>query len=136
MNDDETTTLFDDSLEDNGFTMAHLTTMTRLRAKPIMENGVAYDEDWSDPDPLAFEGYIASTASSETVDGDNPRDMGTTTIKQLIVPNPNIDIREHDRIQVGDTIYRVTGIPADDTNPFTAWRPTLVADLETVQGGS
>lgn len=55
--------------------------------------------------------------------------------KQLIVPDPDIDIKVHDRIIINGDTWRVTGIPASDRNPYTGWRPTLVADLEQVAGG-
>ena len=92
------------------------------------------DEDWSDPEILRFEGYLYSRSSVDSA-ASEPRDQGTVSDKQLIVPNHAIDIKVHDRIIINGDTWRVTGMPAADQNPFTGWRPTLVADLEQVTGG-
>lgn len=127
---------FEDSINEiSDFGMASLTPMTRQRARPIMgDGGLVYDEDWSNPLVLAFEGYLYSRSSVDSAKSE-PRDQGIVSDKQLIVPDPDIDIKVHDRIIINGDTWRVTGIPASDRNPHTGWRPTLVADLEQVAGG-
>lgn len=130
-------TSFDDSIgADTPFPMGHLTHMVRQRATPIQDaGGPAYDEDWTHPELLEFDGYLASQSSTETTASTNPRDQGTLTSRQLIIPDPTTDIREHDRIIIQGDTWTVTGIPTRDINPFTGWQPTLVANLEHPQGG-
>lgn len=129
-------TSFDDSIGTQAFPMPFLTTMLRQRAKPITDpSGLAYDEDWSNPDILRFDGYLASQSSTESADGTHPRDTGTTTTKQIVLPDPTVDIREHDRIIIQGDAWQVTGVGERDKNPFTGWQPTLVVSIERFQGG-
>lgn len=128
---------FEDSVlgMETGLGMSSLTPMIRQRAKPVIGDGnLVYDEDWSDPEILRFEGYLYSRSSVNSA-ASEPRDQGTVSDKQLIVPNHAIDIKVHDRIIINGDAWRVTGTPAANQNPFTGWRPTLVADLEQVTGG-
>ena len=57
---------FEDSINEiSDFGMASLTPMTRQRARPIMgDGGLVYDEDWSNPLVLAFEGYLSRIRTS------------------------------------------------------------------------
>ena len=88
--------------------MSSLTPMIRQRAKPVIGDGnLVYDEDWSDPEILRFEGYLYSRSSVDSA-ASEPRDQGTVSDKQLIVPNHAIDIKVHDRIIINGDTWRVT----------------------------
>lgn len=113
----------------------HLERFVRLRAKqkPDRYNPDSLVDDWSQaPDELELFGSWSSTSS--TVGADAVREQQTTT-KQLVIFDPDADVREDDRIRAEDgAVFSVTGRPARDQNPFTGWRPTLVIDLEEGKG--
>jgi hypothetical protein len=89
-------------------------------------------EDWDNPDELTFEAYWASQSSLEQSDAVRAQ---IVTTKQIVIANPDFDIAAGDRVIAPDGgTYRVTGFPQADVNPFTGWRPTLVANVETVVG--
>jgi hypothetical protein len=113
--------------------MDSLTTLTRKRAKKKEDpyNPERTVEDWTDPDVLAFSGYVSSQTSTEQTDA--VRAKLITTV-QIIVPNPTVDVMEGDRVTDGTHSWSVTGIPIKDINPFTGWQPTLVVDVEEVDG--
>jgi hypothetical protein len=113
--------------------MTSLTSLTRKRAKKKEDpyNPERTVEDWTDPDVLAFSGYVSSQTSTEQTDA--VRSQLITTV-QIIVPDPAADIRKGDRITDGTHSWSVTGIPTSDSNPFTGWQPTLVVDVEEVDG--
>lgn len=110
--------------------------LIRLRAgtKPDPYNPDASIDDWSNPDILPFNGFIASSSSTEQPDGAREEAVSTAV---LTVEGRDVDIRRGDRVQAvpsdGRT-WRVTGFPATDRNPFTGWAPTLEATLEEVVG--
>lgn len=111
-----------------------LTGFVRLRPKRTVD---PYDPEnviigsWADADRLELQAYFASQAS--TVQSDPVRAQIITT-KQLIIDDPNADVQVGDRITQGDRTWTITGVPANDTNPFTGWQPTLVVNLEEVRG--
>jgi hypothetical protein len=113
--------------------MTCLTSLQRKRAnrKEDPYNPDRTVEDWADPDVLAFSGYVSSQTSTEQTDA--VRAQLITTV-QIIVPDTAIDIRKGDRITDGTHSWSVTGIPTSDINPFTGWQPTLVVDVEEVDG--
>ena len=117
----------------DGLAMDALTSLTRTRAatKPDPYNPRRTVSDWSAPVALAFCGYVSSTSSTEQTDA--VRAQLITTV-QIVIPDPATDVRAGDRITDGTRHWRVTGIPTADVNPFTGWRPTLVADVEEVDG--
>jgi hypothetical protein len=113
--------------------MGSLTTLTRKRAtkKEDPYNPDSTTDDWSSPDVLSFSGYVSSQTSTEQTDA--VRAQLITTV-QIIVPDPAADIKRGDRISDGTHSWSVTGIPASDINPFSGWQPTLVVDVEEVDG--
>ena len=128
---------FEDSVlgMETGLGMSSLTPMIRQRAKPVIGDGnLVYDEDWSDPEILRFEGYLYSRSSVDSA-ASEPRDQGTVSDMQLMVPIVAIVFSGHVRILIIGANWGVTGMRAADQNRFPGWRPTLVADLEQVTGG-
>jgi len=117
----------------DGLAMDALTSLTRTRAGKRTDpyNPDRTIVDWSDPSTLAFEGHVSSQTSARQTDA--VRAQLITTV-QIVVPDPTTDIRAGDRITDGTRHWKVTGIPTADTNPFTGWHPTLVADVEEVDG--
>lgn len=125
-------------LENQGFTMPHLDRfeVSRPGTKPdpynpdrVIETGYQQIGE--------IRGYLASRKSSEMTD--RVRDPGRTrteSVSQLVIPDPDADVRIRDRINdpTRNRIWLVTGFPAADRNPFTGWHPTLVAELEEVIG--
>lgn len=112
----------------------HLDTFDRLRAgqKPDRYNPDANVDDWSVPSRVELRGAWSSTGSS--IGADAVREQ-TSTTKQLVIFDPDADVREGDRIRTPDgAVFSVTGRPESDRNPFTGWRPTLVINLEEVTG--
>ena len=95
-------------------------------------SGEPIGEDWASPDEEALDGAYFSSQGSTDSDGDVRRQ--TTTGKQLIVPDPDADVRRGDRIRQGTRVWSIVGFPENDTNPFTGWQPTLVVDVEDFTG--
>lgn len=122
--------LFEDT---NGFPMPYVEQIFRYRPKSI-DNPYNPDDkavDYSSTDQTDIYGFITAN-SSEDRDG---LDTTVTNTATLTCPDPDADI------QIGDVIctdngnrYVVTGFKRSETNPFTGWRPTLVATLEEVRG--
>lgn len=117
-----------DFIQGNEFGFQHTMEFVRQRAKVIVD---PYDpdsavEDWSNPDEIILSGYFASGSSTEQTD--DVREQVATT-KQLVIDDPAADVRRGDRIKLGERIWTVEGFPEDDMNPFTGWRPTLVANI-------
>lgn len=122
-----------DFLGSSDFDMTSLTSLTRRRAKKKIDpyNPDRVVDDWSDPELLSFGGFVSSQISTEQTDA--VRSQLITTV-QIVVPNPAVDIAKGDRITDGTHVWSVTGIPTHDMNPFTSWQPTLVVDVEEVNG--
>jgi hypothetical protein len=106
------------------------TTFTRQRASQKVDpyNPDEVTSDWGNPDEVEVSGYWASQSSLEQSDAVRSQ---IVTTKQLVLDDPDADIQLGDRIKTaaGD-VYRVTGIPEADVNPFTGWQPTRVVNLE------
>ena len=102
----------------------------RQRAGKILDpySDEEIGEDWGNPDEETLDGAYFSSQSSTDSDGEARRQ--TSTGKQLIIPDPDADVRRGDRIRQGSRIWAVVGFPENDVNPFTGWRPTLVIDVE------
>ena len=117
----------------DGLAMDSLTSLTRTRAGKRTDpyNPDRTIVDWSNPSALAFEGYVSSQTSTRRTDA--VRAQLITTV-QIVVPDPTTDICAGDRITDGTRHWEVTGIPTADASPFTGWRPTLVANVEEVDG--
>ena len=117
----------------DGLAMGSLTTLTRSRAgtKADPYNPGRTVSDWTNPATISFGGYVSSMTSAEQTD--EVRAQLITTV-QIIIPDPATDVRAGDRITDGTRRWMVTGIPTADTNPFTGWRPTLVVNVEEVDG--
>lgn len=113
--------------------MTKLTELTRTRAgkKPDPYNPDRFIPDWENPSVLDFVAYVASQTSTESVDTTHAQLITTV---QLVVPDAACDIRVGDRITDGTHHWQVKALPTADTNPFTGWRPTLVVDVEEVNG--
>lgn len=112
----------------------HGETYVRLRAGTVTDpySGETIGEDWSNPSESPLDGaYFASQSST---DQDDPVRALTSTVKQLIIPNPRADVARGDRIRNGARTWKVVGFPEADKNPFTGWQPTLVVDLEDFVG--
>ncbi len=112
---------------------SHTREFVRQRAARIVD---PYDpdssvDDWGDPDKIEISGYLDSQSSVEQVDASRAQVVSLT---QLIVDDPGADVQRGDRIVKGGRVWVVTGFPSDDVNPFTGWQPTLVCNLEEVQG--
>lgn len=112
----------------NNFHFNHTTEFIRQRARRIED---PYDpdsvvEDWGSPEEIVLAGYFASQSSREQ--SGEVREQVTTS-KQLVIDDPDADVRRGDRIKLGDKVWTVEGFPEDDMNPFTGWRPTLVANV-------
>lgn len=118
-------------VEAEGFGFDVTTRFVRQRAVMVTD---PYDPeapgvpDWGDPDELEVWGYFASQSS---IGQDDAVRSQLITTKQLVLDDPDADVQLGDRIETasGD-VYRVTGIPEVDVNPFTGWRPTRVVNLE------
>ena len=112
----------------------HTSEFVRERATLVVD---PYDPDapgvpsWDAPDTLTVDGYLASQSSTEQSD---PVRSQLVTTKQLVLDDPDVDVRRGDRIRQGDNLWTVTGIPEADVNPFTGWQPTRVCNLEEVTG--
>lgn len=122
-----------DFIQGSEFAFEHTTEFVRQRAKLIVD---PYDpdsavEDWGSPDEITLTGYFASSSSTEQTD--EVREQ-VVTAKQLVIDDPAADVRRGDRIKLGERVWSVEGFPEDDMNPFTGWRPTLVARLEEWRG--
>jgi hypothetical protein len=100
-------------------------TVTRLRAG-LIEDPYNPDEqirgDWENPeDPLPIpRAFVAHTSTSllQTATRDQAAES-----KSLFC-NGSFDVQQGDRIQDGDVVYTIDGIPpAADTNPWTGWTP-------------
>lgn len=112
----------------------HLEPFVRLRARetPDAYNPDRTVEDWGDPVELPLRGSWDSGGSSF---GSDPVREQLTTSKRIAIFTPGADVREGDRIRAADgAIFRVTGRPARDVNPWTGWQPTVVLDVEEVKG--
>lgn len=110
--------------------------VTRIRAgvKPDPYNPQATGVDWEHPDTIILDGFIASSSSMQTADR---LDMTVESSATLTCPDPEADIKVGDIVHPFDDPsrrWRVIGIPSNDRNPFTGWRPTLEAQLREVQG--
>ena len=108
-------------------------TVVRLRAARVVD---PYDpdssvEDWERASRLTVEGFVSSVSS---LLGDDAVRAQVVTGRVLTVYDPAVDVRVGDRISAASGLFRVTGIPTVDRNPFTGWQPTLVAQLEEVRG--
>lgn len=106
----------------------------RLRAGVVTDpySGDPIGEDWKNPDEEPIDGAYFSSQSSTDSDGEVRRQ--TATGKQLIIPDPDADVRRGDRIRQGTRTWTVEGFPEADKNPFTGWQPTLVVDVENYTG--
>jgi hypothetical protein len=113
----------------------HLESFTRLRAQLVPDpyNTDALVEDWKLPTvDIELRGAWSSTGSSV---GADPVREHTSTSKQLVIFDPDADVRNGDRIRdAGGSIFTVNGRPDRDQNPFTGWRPTLVINVEEGTG--
>lgn len=111
----------------------YVTEFTRQRAAltPDPYNPDRMVEDWSIPSEITVSGYFSSQSSSE-----NPGEVReqASTLKQLIIDDPDADVKRGDRIKQGDRIWTVEGFPEQDINPWTGWQPTLVANVREVVG--
>lgn len=110
--------------------------VTRIRAgvKPDPYNPQATAADWEHPNTIELVGFIASSSSVQTADR---LDTTVESSATLTCPDPEADIRVGDIVHPSDDPsrrWRVVGIPSNDRNPFTGWRPTLEAQLREVQG--
>lgn len=103
----------------------------RASLKPDPYNPGRLVEDWTNPEIGTVEAYIASGTSA--VQADPVRDR-VQSDAQLVIDDPDADVKVRDLIELGDRAWRVTGFPSTDINPFTGWQPTLVANLEEQRG--
>lgn len=119
----------------NGGTFGFSATSEFIRQRAVLiadpYNPDSLVEDWEAPNEITLAGYFASASSAEQAG--EVREQVVTT-KRLVIDNPAADVRRGDRIKQGDRVWTVTGFPEDDKSPFTGWQPTLVANLEEVQG--
>ena len=112
----------------------HATPFVRLRAgrKEDPYTPGHYTDDWDKPDELDLEGFISHEASNETQDL-NRRELSEAAT--LTIADPTADVKLGDRIrEPSGRLWEVQAIPANDVNPFTGWRPTLVVRLTRWQG--
>lgn len=122
---------------DGSFPMPSASAWVRLRAAraaPNPYNPAAPGSDWSAPETLPFQGFLAASSSTVTV---SALDRTVTSRAVMTIADPDADIRVGDRIRADPDdgrLWAVTGIPSNDANPFTGWRPTLEIDLEEVRG--
>lgn len=107
--------------------------MRRLRATEAVDpyNGRRTVPDWTIPDELEFNGFIASQTSAMTPEGAREENVATA---MLTVEDPGIDIRRGDRIVFSGRTFIVDGVPEADANPFTGWCPTMQVRLQEVLG--
>jgi hypothetical protein len=107
----------------------------RLRRKTVPD---PYDPEhvvaggWQDAEKTEILGVMASRTSVEQPDATRSEVVSTA---QFVSADPDADIRRGDRIRDRDgRTWTVSGYPTRDRNPFTGWRPTVVANLEEVIG--
>lgn len=111
-------------------------TVARLRARGKAD---PYDPtrevaDWAEPERVEMPGFISAGASTESTDAARQQTQSAAT---LTIPDPAADVRPGDRFETvppDGRLWRVTGFPARDQSPFTAWQPTTVCNLEEVRG--
>jgi hypothetical protein len=119
-----------------GFPMPQSTAFTRLRAtgKPSAANPERLVEDWAHPEELRVTGFLAASASSQSTQDDRRTTVSGAT---LTLADPHADVKLNDRIRTDPDdgrLWRVTGFPSADRNPFTGWQPTREIALEEVAG--
>ncbi len=107
----------------------HGQTVVRLRRKEILD---PYSQqvtlgDWSDPDRLTI--YGAFVAQSSTARTDSATRTEMLESKSLFCA-PDADVQAFDRIEAGEAVYKIDGIPEADANPWTGWRPAREIPLE------
>lgn len=120
----------------DGFRLSGATRFQRLRARRVPDpyNPAQSALDWTDPDVLELYGALSSSSSTRTPD---VLDVQTTSTAYLTIDDPEADVRILDRIRsVPDDgrLWEVSGFPANDTNGFTGWRPTLEVALTEYRG--
>lgn len=103
----------------------HTSEFVRQRARLILD---PYDpesvvEDWDNPEELTVSGYFSSQSSTERAD---PVREQVSTLKQLVLDDPDADVDRGDRIKQGERVWTVEGFAESDINPFTGWNPTRV----------
>lgn len=109
----------------------HLEEFVRLRAQQRADdyNPDALIDDWSLP-PLELPILGAWASASSAYSNDAVREQLLTS-KQIAVFDPNVDVREGDRIRTADgAVFTVTGRPERDKNPWTGWQPTALISVE------
>lgn len=108
--------------------MNYLDTFTRQRARRVSapDNPDAMVNDWTTPDEVPLAGYFELDSSTEQID---PVRGQVITLRTLVVPDPDADVRRGDRIVQGPRTWTVHGYPHAPKNPFTGWRPGLFIRL-------
>lgn len=115
-----------------GFPMGDLETFERGRPAQIPD---PYNPekliDSGEFEWVPVQAFLASMSSIE-VSGEVRLQVESSA--QLVIPDAAADIQRGDLIRQGKRQWKVEGFPESDTNPFTGWRPTLVANLSEVLG--
>lgn len=90
-------------------------------------------DDWNVPPvETPFEGALSSGGSSF---GFDPARTQLTTSKTITIFDADFPVDERHRIRAADgVVYKITGRPERDRNPWTGWRPTVVVPVEEVNG--
>ena len=105
---------------------AHGETVTRLRAKPVLDpySGEPTGLDWTTPDPFYIPGCgVADGGSLEPLqDARNAVDSDFDVIAPY-----GVDVLSGDRLVIRGLTCEVSGRPFAWRNPFTGWAPgTLI----------
>lgn len=114
----------------------HLIEFVRLRAPLVPDD---YDPqavvpDWSaEPARLTVRGFFG-TGDSTIIPNEVRAQVQLE--KTIVFPDPDTDVRAGDRLeQPGHANpWNVLGVPDDQQNPWTGWRPTLVVRAVEYRG--
>lgn len=108
-------------------------TVTRQRATAATDpySNEATGLDWSDPDELEIDHCCIALGGSlePTVDARN----AVESDYDVILPAGS-DVTAADRLVIHGRVCDVRGRPFDWLNPFTGWRPGMVARAKLVEG--
>lgn len=125
-------TVSDFMAEDGKFSFTDGFVRLRAGIKIDPYSGEEAGVDWNNPTQLPIDAYIDSQSSVEQTDAVRQQ---VITQKRLVMTDPNCDVRKGDRVKSGaGEVFKVTGEPSRDRNPFTGWQPTLVVEIEKDEG--
>lgn len=105
--------------------------VTRLRRKEVFDkySGAVMLGDWLDAEALVIpRAFVASSSTSKTQEATRTEVLEAKSL----YCSPRFDIGPYDRIQVGQAVYEVEGVPEADANPWSGWQPVQEIPLRRV----